>query len=125
MDGIFLNETGSMEVYVTSFPSGTGKWQISSAGGQQPRWRHDGKELFYLSPEGKMMAVPATTGASFAAGAPVALFQAHPRERYSLPDIFSYDVSGDGQRFLILTKVDEGNAAPLSVVLNWSSEMER
>jgi serine/threonine protein kinase/Tol biopolymer transport system component len=119
------NETGSMEIYVSSFPSVNGKWQVSSAGGQEPRWRQDGKELFYLSAEGKMIAVPLTTGASFEAGSPVALFQTHRRQPVSSQDVFSYDVSGDGQRFLIATKVDEVNAAPLSILLNWASQMEK
>jgi eukaryotic-like serine/threonine-protein kinase len=119
------NETGGWEIYVSPFPSGAGKWQVSSAGGQEPRWRQDGKELFYVSAEGKMMALAVTAGASFKADSPVALFQTHRRPPVSLPDVFSYDVSGDGQRFLILTKVDEANAAPLSVLLNWASEMEK
>jgi Tol biopolymer transport system component len=119
------NETGSMEIYVSSFPSGNGKWQVSSGGGQEPRWRQDGKELFYLSADGKMMAVAVTTGASFKAVSPVALFQTHRRQPLSYLDAFSYDVSGDGQRFLIATKVDEANAAPLSILLNWASTMEK
>jgi len=119
------NETGSMEIYVSPFPSGNGKWQVSSGGGQEPRWRQDGKELFYLSAEGKMMAVPVKMGVSFETGPAVALFQTHRRQPVSLPDVFSYDVSGDGQRFLILTKVDEGNVAPLAITLNWASEMEK
>jgi len=119
------NETGSMEVYVSSFPSATGKWQVSSTGGQEPKWRQDGKELFYISAEGKMMAIPVTTGASFKAGPPVALFQTRLRHPVGVPDVFSYDVSGDGQRFLILTRVDESNPDPLSVLLNWASEMEK
>jgi eukaryotic-like serine/threonine-protein kinase len=119
------NETGGWEIYVSPFPSGAGKWQVSIAGGQEPRWRQDGKELFYVSAEGKMMALAVTAGASFKADSPVALFQTHRRQPVSLPDVFSYDVSGDGQKFLILTKVDEANAAPLSVLLNWASEMEK
>jgi Tol biopolymer transport system component len=119
------NETGSMEIYVSPFPSVNGKWQVSSAGGQEPKWRQDGKELFYLSAEGKMMAAAVTTGTSFEAGSPVALFQTHPRQPVSASDVFSYDVSGDGQRFLILSKVDEANPAPLSVLLNWAAEMEK
>jgi Tol biopolymer transport system component len=119
------NETGSMEIYVSPFPSVNGKWQVSSAGGQEPRWRQDGKELFYLSAEGKMMAAAVTAGTSFEAGSPVALFQTHPRQPVSASDVFSYDVSGDGQRFLILSKVDEANPAPLSVFLNWTSEIEK
>jgi len=119
------NETGSMQVYVSPFLNGNGKWQVSSAGGQEPKWRQDGKELFYLSADGKMMAAAVKTGASFEASSPVALFQTHRRQPVSSQDVFSYDVSGDGQKFLILTKVDEANAAPLSVLLNWASEMEK
>jgi eukaryotic-like serine/threonine-protein kinase len=119
------NETGSMEIYVSPFPSANGKWQVSSAGGQEPRWRQDGKELFYVSPDGKMMAVAVKTGASFKAESPVALFQTQRRQPVSSFAVFSYDVSGDGRRFLVITKVDEANAAPLSIHLNWASEMEK
>jgi serine/threonine protein kinase len=117
------NETGSMEIYVSPFPSADGKWQVSTTGGQEPRWRQDGKELFYLSADGKMMAVAVTTGASFQADPPVALFQTRRRQAISAQDVFSYDVSGDGQRFLIAARVDEANAAPLSVLLHWASAM--
>jgi hypothetical protein len=119
------NETGRWEIYVSPFPSGNGKWQVSSAGGEEPRWRGDGKELFYLSAEGKMMSVAVKTGASFEAASPVALFQTHRRQPISAQDVFSYDVSRDGQRFLIATKADEATAAPLSVLLNWASELEK
>jgi eukaryotic-like serine/threonine-protein kinase len=119
------NETGSMEIYVSPFLSGNGKWQVSSGGGQEPRWRQDGKELFYVSQDGKMMAVPVKLGASFEAGSPVALFQTHRRQPVSSQDVFSYDVSADGQKFLIITKMDEASAAPLSMLLNWASQMEK
>jgi eukaryotic-like serine/threonine-protein kinase len=119
------NETGSMEIYVSSFPSANGKWQVSSAGGQEPRWRQDGKELFYVSSEGKIMSVAVKTGASFEAASPVALYQTHRRQPVSALDVFSYDVTADGQRFLIATRVDEANAAPLVITLNWASEMEK
>ncbi len=119
------NETGNMEIYVSPFLNANGKWQVSSGGGQEPRWRQDGKELFYVSADGKMMAVTVTPGPSFKAGSPVLLFQTHRRQPVSSQDVFSYDVSGDGQRFLILTKVDEANAAPLSILLNWASEMNK
>jgi eukaryotic-like serine/threonine-protein kinase len=125
------NETGSSEIYVSPFPGATSKWQLSRGGGEAPRWRRDGKELFYLSADGKMMAVavktglPAVAGASFEAGSPVALFQTHIRQPISYQDTFFYDVTGDGQKFLINTKVDEANAAPLSITLNWASEMEK
>jgi eukaryotic-like serine/threonine-protein kinase len=119
------NETGNMEVYVSPFPSVNGKWQVSNAGGQEPKWRSDGKELFYMSRDGKIMAVSVSAGASFEAGTPVTLFQTHRRQPMSSQDLFSYDVSSDGQRFLVATKLDDPNAAPLSILLNWASEMEK
>ena len=119
------NETGTWEVYVTSFPEPRGKWQVSSGGGQQPRWRGDGRELFYLSPDGKMMAVPVNLGNSVDAGTPTALFQAHPRQHISSLDVFTYDVSRDGQRFLINTRVEHTEASPMSVVLNWPAELRK
>jgi hypothetical protein len=72
-----------------------------------------------------MMAVPVKMGTNFEAGPPVTLFQTHTRQPISFMDAFSYDVTSDGQRFLINTRVDEPNAAPLSIVLNWASEVER
>ena len=119
------NETGTTEIFVSPFPNANGKWQVSSAGGQEPRWRKDGKELFYVSADGRMMTVEVTTDAGFKAGSPIALFQTHRRQAVSAQDVFSYDVSGDGKRFLILTKLDEANAAPLFVLLNWASETEK
>ena len=87
------NESGKWEIYVTSFPEPRGKWQVSAGGGEQPRWRGDGKELFYLSADDKMMAAPVTSGANFDAGTPVTLFQANPRQPVSYNDQFVYDVS--------------------------------
>lgn len=72
-----------------------------------------------------MMAVAVKMGSNFEAGSPVTLFQAHLRQSISAMDVDSYDVTGDGQRFLINTKVDEPNAGPLSIILNWASEMAR
>lgn len=119
------NETGKWEIYVTSFPDAHGKWQISIGGGEQPRWRADGKELFYLSTDGKMMSVPVMTGTTFDAGAPIALFQAAPRQPVPLYDLFVYDVSRDGQRFLINTPVKEAEKQPISVVLNWPAKLNK
>lgn len=119
------NESGNMEVYVSPFPGGTGKWQISRDGGEEPRWRRDGKELFYLTPDGKIMAVAVSTGTTFEAGVPVALFQTHRRQAISSQDVFSYDVAADGQRFLVETRIDEPKTSPMSVLLNWSAEMKK
>ena len=115
------NESGRWEVYVTSFPEAHGKWQVSNAGGDQPKWRSDGKELFYLAPDSRMMAVPVNTGANFDPGTPAALFQANPRDLVATSEQFSYDVSKDGQKFLINTQLKTGTA-PMSVVLNWSAK---
>ena len=119
------NESGKWEIYVTSFPEPQGKWQVSAGGGEQPRWRGDGNELFYLSSDNKMMVAPVTTGAKFDSGTPVALFQANPREQVSLNDVFVYDVRRDGQEFLINTKVRQKDTAPLSVVLNWDAKLSK
>jgi len=119
------NETGKWEIYVTSFPEPRGKWQVSTGGGEQPRWRGDGKELFYLSSDDKMMAAPVTTGANFDASTPVALFQATPRQPVPIYDLFVYDVSRDGQRFLIITEVKQAESAPISIVLNWTAKLNK
>src|ERR1700684_2113273 len=93
-----------------------GPWKMASLqlGGDQPKWRSDGKELFYIAPDSRMMAVPVKTGANFDAGTPVALFQANPRELVATSEQFSYDVSKDGQRFLINMQLKTG-MAPMSV----------
>ena len=118
------NESGRSEIYVTSFPGARGKWQVSNAGGEQPKWRGDGKELFYLALDGKMMAVPVTMGANFDAGTPAALFQANPREMIATSERFDYDVSKDGQRFLINTELKSG-LTPMSVLVNWISALNK
>jgi len=106
------NETGKWEIYVTSFPEARGRWQVSTGGGEQPRWRGDGKELFYLSSNGKMMAAPVTIGANFDVGRPVELFQTSPRQPVSFNDQVVYDVRPDGQRFLILTRMKQAESTP-------------
>jgi serine/threonine protein kinase len=116
------NESGRWEIYVTSFPEAHGKWQVSNAGGDQPRWRGDGKELFYFSNDSKIMAVEVKTGANFDAGTPAALFQANPREMFATSELFSYDVSSDGQKFLINTQL-KTEMTPVSIVLNWSAKL--
>ena len=119
------NEGGKWEIYVTSFPEARGKWQVSSGGGEQPRWRADGKELFYLSSDGKIMAVPVTAGANFDASAPLLLFQANPREMVATSEHVVYDVSRDGQRFLINTPVKQADTQPMSIILNWPAKLSK
>jgi serine/threonine protein kinase/Tol biopolymer transport system component len=119
------NESGKFEIYVTSFPEARGKWQVSSAGGTQPRWRGDAKELFYVAPDEKMMSVSVNAGANFDGGTPAALFQTHAREFFATSEQVSYDVTRDGQRFLINTRVKEAGTQPMSVILNWDAALQR
>ncbi len=125
------DRSGRREVYVRPFPPGEGEWTISIAGGQQPRWRGDGKELFFEAADGKMMAVPvkAAVGARpfFEADAPVPLFDAHIVS-FQNDTQFQYDVTSDGKRFLIDTTSGGAGAAAaplLTVMVNWNAELKK
>jgi Tol biopolymer transport system component len=129
-------ESGRHEIYVRPFPGqpsagavdarAGGQWQVSTAGGIQPRWRRDGKELYYIAPDGKLMAAPiVVNGATLEPGAPVALFQtriwgggtdAYYREQY--------DVASDG-RFLINVTTGEATASPITLILNWAPGLKK
>ena len=121
------DESGQREVYVRRFPASDGKRRISAAGGEQPRWRADGKELFFVRADGKITAVPVKAVAglkpSFEPGAPVALFESHIGEG-SGHVAFQYDVTANGKRFLVATTADV-ETAPLTVVVNWSAGLKR
>jgi hypothetical protein len=109
--------SGQIEVYVQGYPGGGGKRQISIGGGDIPRWRRDGRELFYYSGDGKLMAAPVKSGESFEAGAATPLFEF----RAGAVQSFSpYAVTADGQRFLINAVVEKEPNAPLTVVVNWA-----
>ena len=112
------DESGVWEIYATSFPGATGKWQVSRGGGTEPRWRGDGKEIFYLAPSGMLMAAPVNAKSDFATGSPAALFQIHGRAPISSTDVFTYDVSKDGQRFLVNRYVKPDHAPPLTILLD-------
>jgi eukaryotic-like serine/threonine-protein kinase len=112
------NESGDWEVYVTTYPGATGKWQVSRGGGTEPRWRGDGKEMFYLDPRGELTAVEVNAGATFSAGSPVKLFAFQARAQISSTDLFTYDVTKDGKRFIVNRYVKPERVAPLTVVLN-------
>jgi hypothetical protein len=116
------DESGRPEVYVQSFPASGGKWLISIAGGSQPRWRRDGKELFYLAPDGKLMAVPVNTGAGFEYGTATVLFQAPIQE---FPSTIGYAVASEGQRFLIRGISKEAKASPITVMTNWQALLKK
>jgi hypothetical protein len=115
-------ESGTGEVFVQTFPASGGKWQISSAGGSYPRWRRDGKELYYIAPDSTLMAVEISTGSGFAAGTPKPLFRAPIK----LLDIgFQYDVSPDGGRFLINMLEEDQQTTSITVVQNWTAELKK
>jgi len=120
---------GQYQIYVQSFPRGAGEFQISTgAGGTQPRWRRDGKELFYIGADGKLMAVEVKTAPRFEAGVPRPLFDTRMVYAGLRNVFFFYDVAPDGKRFLINTAFNaaEGPAAePITVVLNWRAAVNR
>src|SRR5262249_12724862 len=117
------NESGRFQIYVQPFPGPGGKFQISVNGGAQPRWNKNGKEVFYLSLDSKMMAAPVTLSRddqALEAGTPVALFAGRiaggPLQGISKQQ---YAVSSDGQRFLINLTTDEGAASTITLIWNW------
>ncbi len=118
------NESGQPQVYVQAIPASGAKWQISPAGGVQPRWRRDGKELFYISTDQKLMAVPLKGGNGFEAGAPQPLFELDPLFP-SMMGRFAYQPTADGQRFLVLELVGGSTAPPVNVVLNWQAGLKK
>jgi eukaryotic-like serine/threonine-protein kinase len=119
------DESGRFEVYVRAFPSAAERKQISIEGGMEPEWRGDGKELFYLSADQRIMAVPITTdGTNLIAGAPHPLFSVDVVEP-SAPFPVSYAVSADGQRFAVNSFVNEPNRQTLTVLLNWADAVRK
>ena len=125
-DGRYLayvsDETGRQEVYVRPFRSVKEKWRVSSDGGSQPSWRRDGRELYYVSPDSRLMAVSAELGGDPRFGLPSALFEA-PLQT-SATDIGLYAARADGERFLLVA-VRKGGPLGLSVVLNWLDAARR
>jgi hypothetical protein len=116
-------------VYVQPFPDPSGgKWLVSrGGGGNHPKWRRKGKELFYISADSKIMAVDVTTTPVFRSGSPKALF-ATPLFAYTItPNVTRYDVTPDGQRFLINTLSADGAAtpSPITVIVNWQIGLKK
>jgi serine/threonine protein kinase/Tol biopolymer transport system component len=124
------NESGPYQVFVQPFPASGAKWQISPAGGAFPRWNRNGRELFYIAADGKLMSVPiASNGANFERGNPKALFDVRLPGTVVTGGISTfkpYDVSPDGQRFLVIvTTQDRATSAPLTVVVNWQANLKQ
>lgn len=109
-----------------AFPPSGGKWQVSTEGGSDGRWCPDGKELFYLSPERKLMAVEVRSGASFEAGPPRELFQTRIAGPLGVGLRFNYAVAPpDGRRFLMVLADEESSPTPFTVVLNWTADLKK
>ena len=118
------DQSGVNEIYVQTFPASGGQWQISTNGGYVMAWRGDGKELFYISSDRKMMSVEVNgEGASFERGTPRFLFDVHIPS-FNTPQA-QFAVMPDGQKFLIAKPVGEDTSAPITVVLNWTSDLKR
>jgi len=113
------DETGRYEVYVQSFPSPGGKSQVSTSAGSRPVWSRDGRELFYIAADGKLMAVDVKTGSKFAAGAPKPLFDTH------LAAGADFDISPDGARFLLANSLERADRKTVTIVMNWTGELKR
>ncbi|MFN0120174.1 MAG: protein kinase domain-containing protein, partial [Blastocatellia bacterium] len=117
------DESGRFEVYVQRFPAGGGRRQVSTGGAVGPRWRRDGRELFYHAADGKLMAVPVGSGENFEAGVAAAVCEFRSGNISS--GLAAYTVTGDGQRFLVNAIVDAEPRAPLTVVVNWAAGMKK
>jgi dipeptidyl aminopeptidase/acylaminoacyl peptidase len=125
------NETGSDDVYIRAFPGPGGKWQVSTTGGIDPRWRRDGQELFFVAPDGKLMAVPIQVGAdrsTLSPGTPVALFPTRFPTGANITigwlSKAQYAVARDG-RFLMNLPVEDTAASPITIVQNWPTALEQ
>ncbi len=117
------NESGRFEIYVQAFPGPGQKWQVSTGGGANPRWKRDGKEIFFLKlPEKTLLAAEVKPGPTFEVGEPKALFQTQVKW---IDFGTQYDVSPDGSRFLINTLVDEGKSEALTIVQNWQAGLKK
>ncbi len=116
------SESGASQVYVAPFPLTGSKWQVSSVGGVRPQWRRDGRELYFLAPDGRLMAVDVGLGDTLEIGTPRALFQTVVDR---LGGETPYAVTGDGQRFLVLVPVGSGPSDEIQVVVDWPALMKK
>jgi eukaryotic-like serine/threonine-protein kinase len=120
------DESGRAEVYVQSFPSSGGKWQISTAGGDQPMWNPRGGELFYMAPDRSIVSVSyKVADHNFQTGQRTALFATRVQPSSMVDDRNSYALSPDGKRFLVNNLVDEVTSTPLTLVLNWDADLKK
>ena len=116
------NESGAYQVYVQTYPLSDRKWPVSTNGGYEPQWRADGREIYYLSVDRKLMAVPIGPGPSF--GVPKPLFQTRVPAGVE-PLRIHYVPARDGQRFLVNTQIGDPAPNPITVVLNWTAGLKK
>jgi len=116
------NESGNYEVYVQSFPAGGGKWQISTDGGTFPLWTRGGREIVFQGRDNRLIAVDIRIDPAFSAGTQKPLFD--PRMRTDIPPRM-WDVSADGERFLVVRPLDAPDVEPLTLVQNWTSGLPK
>ena len=123
-DGRFIaytsNESGRKEIYVRPYPRASGQWKVSTDGGEEPRWRGDGRELFYVTPDERLEVVSVSMTPTFEPGVPQTVFelQLGPARNSR------YDVTRDGQRFLVSVQQDD-SIAPITITVNWLALLER
>jgi eukaryotic-like serine/threonine-protein kinase len=116
------NDSGRREIYITAFPAGGAKWQVSTNGGTWPRWRRDGKELFFLDPSDKIVSVDVnTSGGAVHLGIPHDLFQTVGIQR----DFGPFDVTADGKKFLLNSGNLKEGTDPFTLVQNWPAELKK
>jgi len=107
------------------FPGAAGKWQVSRGGGTEPRWRGDGKELYFIGQSQMLMAAPIIREGNFSSGTPIPLFQIRGRAFVSFTDMFTYDVGRDGKQFLVNRYLKPDHPLSLTIVLNSTAEEQR
>jgi Tol biopolymer transport system component/tRNA A-37 threonylcarbamoyl transferase component Bud32 len=114
------NESGQNEIYVREFPGPGGRWQVSTDGGTDPHWSHDGREIFYLDADDQLASVAVQITPGFRADLPQTLFDAQ-----LFPGTFRsrYTVAADGERFLLLSRAEAQTVPPLTVVMNWTATL--
>jgi hypothetical protein len=117
------NETGHDEVFVQNFPWTGAKYQVSLTGGDEPRWRRDGRELFFLAPDGRLMSVEVEQNPALRFGPPKPLFQTRLME---LPGPSRrYGVTADGQRFLMSAPAKTGGLSPIVITTDWRPLLDK
>ena len=135
IDAYSTNESGSYQIVVRTFPDPNGgRWQVTANGGMEPRWRRDGSELDYVVLDGKLRAVPIRPHSTFQADQATSLFQTPLTFPTSIPFPIRYDVTADGQRFLMTVPANTSqnsapatlpNPTPIVAIVNWTAAFRK